>query len=71
MSEQPNKNCPVCQDDSQNLATVILKSISETSLAEFVDIVLHEGLNIDTSCISIVLDDILFERDTDLTDEDE
>ena len=36
-----------------------------------VDTILKDGLNIDTSCISILLDDILFERDPDLTDEDE
>ena len=71
ISELPNKTCKVCSDDSQNLATVTLKSISTTTLKDFTDTILKDGLQIDTSSISIVSENILYERDPDLTDEDE
>jgi hypothetical protein len=48
-----------------------MRSISESSLLELVDTVFKESLNIDTSTITVVYNDVLFERDPNISDEDE
>jgi len=71
MNEKKNPNCQICSDDSQSLATVTLQNIAETTLEVFIDEVLKESLKIDTNCIQVIFDDVLFERDPYLSDEEE
>jgi hypothetical protein len=48
-----------------------LRSIAETTLRDLIDTVIKDGLNINTASVQVVYDDVLYERDPNLSDEEE
>lgn len=71
--EHPNPECPVCQDNSQHIAIVNIKTLSEFTLQQFVDQVLVQklGFTKENGIMITLGNGILAEIDADLSEDEE
>ena len=71
-TEPPNPDCQVCQDNSQHIAVVFVKSLTSFTLQDFVDQVLIGNLSfVKENGIMITLGSgILAEIDDDLSEDE-
>ena len=71
-NENPNPDCVVCQDDSGYIATVTVKSLSETTMKDLVESILPNCLSVkrDSDLIVDFEGKILFEKCEDMSDDE-
>ena len=71
-NEPPKPDCVVCADDSASIATVTVRNCEETKLADFVNIILPDCLDVKRDG-DLLLDfdgKIIFERSEDMSDDE-